>query len=76
MTLLDFARGRLMARFGARFQAALDGRVFAAVIARNTRADPKKVSNNKFRDLETLYSLFSSSVMLALCDILGRRFSF
>ena len=31
MALLDFARGRIMARFGARFQEALDGRVFSAV---------------------------------------------
>ena len=69
MALLDFARGRLMARFGARFQEALDGRVFAAVIARNMRADPNKASSNELRNLETLRSLFPSPVMLALCDI-------
>lgn len=69
MALLDFARGRLMARFGARFQEALDDRVFAAVIARNMRADPNKASSNELRNLETLRSLFPSPVMLALCDI-------
>ena len=31
MALLDFARGRIMGRFGAWFQEALDGRVFSAV---------------------------------------------
>ena len=34
MALLDFARGRIMGRVGARFQAALDRRVFDAVISR------------------------------------------
>ena len=35
MGLLDYARGRVLARFGARFQTALDGRVFAAEMKRS-----------------------------------------
>lgn len=41
MALLDFARGRIMARVGARFQARLDRRVFEAVV-RNSRSVPMK----------------------------------
>ena len=35
MGLLDYARGRIMARVGARFQARLDKRVFDAVMCKN-----------------------------------------
>mgnify|MGYP001043528420 CR=1 FL=1 len=35
MGLLDYARGRIMARAGARFQARLDKRVFDAVMRKN-----------------------------------------
>ncbi|XAT61243.1 type I secretion system permease/ATPase [Rhodobacteraceae bacterium Araon29] len=69
MALLDFARGRLMARFGARFQESMDGRVFSAVISRSINADPQKPLGNELRDIESLQSFFSSSVILALCDI-------
>jgi ABC-type protease/lipase transport system fused ATPase/permease subunit len=69
MALLDFARGRLMARFGARFQEAMDGRVFSAVITRSMNADPRKPAGNELRDIENLQSFFSSPVILALCDI-------
>jgi ABC-type protease/lipase transport system fused ATPase/permease subunit len=69
MALLDFARGRLMARFGARFQEAMDARVFSAVIARSMNADPRRPAGNELRDVENLQSFFSSPVILALCDI-------
>ena len=35
MALLDFARGRIMARVGARFQVRLDRRVFEAVVRKS-----------------------------------------
>lgn len=69
MALLDFARGRLMARFGARFQEAMDARVFSAVIEKAMNADPRKPAGNELRDVENLQSFFSSPVILALCDI-------
>ena len=69
MALLDFARGRLMARFGARFQEAIDMRVFSAVMSRSISADPLRPMRNELRDAENLQSFFSSPVILALCDI-------
>ena len=33
MGVLDFVRGRIGARYGARLQATLDGRIFAAALA-------------------------------------------
>ena len=36
MGILDFVRGRVMGRVGARFQATLDRRVFAAVLKATT----------------------------------------
>ena len=69
MALLDFARGRLMARFGARFQETIDARVFSAVIASSMNADPRKPAGNELRDIETIQSFTSSPVILALCDI-------
>lgn len=69
MALLDFARGRLMARFGARFQEAMDERVFSAVITRSMNADPRRPAGNELRDIENLQSFLSSPVILALCDI-------
>jgi ATP-binding cassette subfamily C protein len=69
MMLLEFARSRLMARYGARFQEALDARVLGAVIARNARSKPNKAKGADVRDLEALQALYSSPVILALCDI-------
>lgn len=41
MGVLDYARGRILARIGARFQAGLDQRVFDAMIRRSAVApDP------------------------------------
>ena len=40
MGMLDHARGRVMARVGARFQSALDGRVFAGASAPRGAARP------------------------------------
>ena len=70
MALLDYSRGRLIARYGARFQEEMDGRVFGAVIARGTKSTPNSLSTNELRDIENLQSFYSSTVILALCDIL------
>jgi ATP-binding cassette subfamily C protein len=43
MALLDYARGRVMGRAGARFQSALDRRVFMATLTpARRRASPRK----------------------------------
>ena len=69
MTLLEFARGRLMARFGARFQEQLDSRIFGAVIARRMHSDPNLPKSNELRDIEQLQTLFNSPIVMAICDV-------
>ncbi len=68
MGLLDYARGRIMARVGARFQAALDKRVFDAMIRRSSVAqDP--VAQTGLSDLEALQRLIASPVLTAAFDL-------
>lgn len=69
MGLLDFVRGRVLARIGARFQATLDNRVFSAMIRRASIVDGDQNSQNALRDLEALQRLFASPVLAALFDI-------
>ncbi len=68
MAILDFARGRVMARIGARFQSALDARVFGAALHRS--ADPKEQSAGTaaLRDLDGVQRLFISPVLLSAMD--------
>ncbi len=68
MGLLDYSRGRLLARAGARFQAALDQRVFDAMIRRSAVArDP--VAQTGLSDLESVQRLISSPVLGAAFDL-------
>ncbi|MDE4276631.1 type I secretion system permease/ATPase [Phaeobacter gallaeciensis] len=68
MGVLDYARGRVMARIGARFQAALDQRVFDAMIRRSSVArDP--VAQTGLSDLESVQRLISSPVLGAAFDL-------
>ncbi|MCK0168829.1 type I secretion system permease/ATPase [Jannaschia sp. S6380] len=69
MGILDYARGRVMARVGARFQSALDGRVFAAHLRRAAATPGGAGGRNPLRDLEAVQRLLSSPVFLALFDI-------
>ncbi|WP_300038757.1 type I secretion system permease/ATPase [uncultured Roseobacter sp.] len=69
MMLLDYARGRVLARFGGRFQAALDQRVFDAVLKRAVSPQERAAPARGLRDLETLRTLFTSPVAIALFDI-------
>lgn len=66
MGLLDFARGRVSARIGARFQDQLDGRVFRAALARAARRGGAQTG---LMDLEAIQKLMSSPVFLALFDL-------
>ncbi|MFD1156879.1 type I secretion system permease/ATPase [Roseovarius aestuarii] len=68
MGLLDYARGRIMARVGARFQARLDRRVFDAVIRKSAVA-PDASTATGLRDLEAIQRLMSSPVLTAMFDI-------
>lgn len=64
MALLDFARGRLLARVGGRIMLALDARVFDGAL----QAGPER-GGDGLRDLDALQRLFSSPALLALFDL-------
>lgn len=66
MALLDYARGRIMARYGARFQALMDRRVFGATLELTGKRRAGEITG--LRDIEAIQSLFASPVFLALMD--------
>ena len=68
MGLLDYARGRIMARVGARFQAELDRRVFDAVVRKSAVA-PDMRSQTGLADLEAVPRLMTSPVLMAMFDL-------
>ncbi|MEC7257924.1 MAG: ABC transporter transmembrane domain-containing protein, partial [Pseudomonadota bacterium] len=68
MGVLDYTRGRIMARVGARFQAALDKRVFDAMIRRSSVA-PDPAAQTGLADLESVQRLIASPVLMAVFDI-------
>lgn len=70
MGVLDYARGRVLARIGARFQARLDRRVFSAVLRRDSVATGSgRRTTNNLRDLEAVQRLLSSPVFTAVFDM-------
>ncbi|OIP84666.1 MAG: protease/lipase ABC transporter permease/ATP-binding protein [Rhodobacterales bacterium CG2_30_65_12] len=70
MGVLDYARGRVLARIGAKFQARLDRRVFSAVLRREAvAAGGAKRTSNTLRDLEAVQRLLSSPVFAAVFDM-------
>ncbi|MFT5798882.1 MAG: PrtD family type I secretion system ABC transporter [Candidatus Azotimanducaceae bacterium] len=68
MGILDFTRGRIMARVGARFQSALDRRVFDAVIRKSAVA-PDLRTQSGLNDLEAIQRFITSPVLLAFFDL-------
>lgn len=69
MGLLDFARGRILARVGAQFQATLNRRVFDATLKRALLPTERAAASPALRDLESIQQFFSSPVLLALMDM-------
>ncbi len=69
MAMLDYARGRIVARFGARFQSQLDERVFEATLRRSLVPKVRSAPATALRDLESIRNLCSSPVLLAVMDI-------
>jgi len=69
MGFLDYARGRILARIGARFQTQLDGRVFSAVLRANAQGYGTTATNSGLRDLGAVQRLLSSPVLTAIFDI-------
>jgi ATP-binding cassette subfamily C protein len=68
MAILDFARGRIMARTGARFQEALDNRVFDAVLRRAILPKERIAPAKSLQDLQSIQGALASPGMLALMD--------
>ncbi|MCA0941593.1 type I secretion system permease/ATPase [Yangia mangrovi] len=68
MGILDYARGRVMARVAARFQAALDMRVFDAVIRRSA-VKSDELAATGLKDLEAVQRFIGSPVLMALFDL-------
>lgn len=68
MGILDYTRGRIMARVGARFQAALDRRVFDAVV-RKAAIAPDARTQSGLADLEAIQRLLTSPVLMAVFDL-------
>ena len=68
MGVLDYTRGRIMARVGARFQDDLDRRVFDAVVRKSAVA-PDTKTNAGLADLESVQRLMTSPVLMAAFDL-------
>jgi ATP-binding cassette subfamily C protein len=69
MGFLDYARGRVLARLGARFQARLDGRVFDAILRRSIVASERARPATGLRDLESVQRLLSGPAPFAVFDM-------
>ncbi|MEP5759135.1 MAG: type I secretion system permease/ATPase [Litoreibacter sp.] len=69
MGVLDYARGRVLARIGARFQDKLDRRVFSAMLLKSNLAPDGNDQKSGLRDLEAVQTLLSSPVLLAIFDM-------
>lgn len=65
--LLEYARGRVVSRVGARAQETLNQPMFRAVIERSRRGGPGKAGS--LQDVDAIRAFFSSPVVLALFDI-------
>ena len=69
MGILDFVRGRVMGRVGARFQANLERRVFGAVLKATTLNRAPREAATGLRDLESVQRLITSPAMMSLFDL-------
>jgi ATP-binding cassette, subfamily C, bacterial len=69
MGVLEYARGRVMAIMGARFQERLDRRVFSASMQVSAQAPNDQSAVVAQRDLESIRLFLASPVLLALMDL-------
>ncbi|WP_432450360.1 type I secretion system permease/ATPase [Aliiroseovarius marinus] len=69
MGVLDYARGRVLARIGAQFQEALDHRVFSAMLRQPANTGPNKSASAGLQDLEAIQRYYSSPVSTAIFDV-------
>lgn len=72
MGIMDWARGRLLTRMGARFQARLDRRVFEAMLKKasvDRESSQHSLSGQQLKDLEAVQRFYASPVFAALFDL-------
>lgn len=69
MGLLDYVRGRVMGRVGARFQARMDRRVFAASMRGTTTGRAARQAATGLRDLESIQRLLTSPALMSVFDL-------
>ncbi|WGH79661.1 type I secretion system permease/ATPase [Jannaschia ovalis] len=69
MGVLDHARGRVMARVGARLQAALDGTVFDATLRAEAARPGPPPPASPMTHIDAIRRLLASPVFLALFDL-------
>ncbi|OUD09877.1 type I secretion system permease/ATPase [Marivivens niveibacter] len=69
MGVLDFVRGRIMGRVGARFQSDLDRRVFEASTTAATNGTLPAQSASALRDLESIQRMITSPAVMAVYDL-------
>ncbi|NSX54426.1 type I secretion system permease/ATPase [Parasulfitobacter algicola] len=69
MGILDYTRGRVMARVGARFQSDLDRRVFSAVMHKSSLGQTSGSAATGLRDLEAVQRFMISPALTAVFDI-------
>lgn len=67
MAVLDIVRNQVMSRAGARFQAALDRRVFDAALRRQAVAPDDAATAE--RDVDLLRQVIASPVLIAIIDL-------
>ena len=68
MGVLDHARGRVLARAGARLQSRLDSRVLRAILTRAIAPAERSRPATGVRDLETIQRFFAGSGPFAFFD--------
>jgi PrtD family type I secretion system ABC transporter len=70
MAILDFSRGRLMARAAARLKMALEGRVFRAVLRRSAvLGEAAAAQPGSLRDLDAVCRMTGSPALASLFDL-------
>ncbi|HSF90920.1 MAG TPA: ATP-binding cassette domain-containing protein, partial [Paracoccaceae bacterium] len=67
--LLEYARGRVLARVGARLETEIGPMVFDAALERAALKRSIPSGASAMQDLETLRAFFASPILLALFDI-------
>jgi len=69
MGLLDFARGRVLARAGARFHSLLQPRIFDVIMRRSVLPSERAKPNTLARDLDSIRGILSGPAPFAIFDI-------